>query len=61
MSTSFANPAVTLGRSLTDSFTGIRPLDVPGFIAAQLLTMLLVVISTALAGQHTVKSGTAEA
>lgn len=36
-STSFANPAVTLARSLTDSFTGIRPADVPGFLAAQLL------------------------
>jgi glycerol uptake facilitator-like aquaporin len=36
-STSFANPAVTVARSLTDTFTGIRPLDVPGFIVAQLL------------------------
>lgn len=35
-STSFANPAVTLARSLTDSFAGIRPADAPGFIAAQL-------------------------
>ena len=35
-STSFANPAVTLGRALTDSFAGIRGVDVPGFIAAQL-------------------------
>ena len=34
-STSFANPAVTLARSLTDTFTGIRPADVAGFIAAQ--------------------------
>lgn len=34
-STSFANPAVTVARSLTDSFAGIRPADVPGFIAAQ--------------------------
>lgn len=34
-STSFANPAVTLGRALTDTFAGIRPADVPGFIAAQ--------------------------
>ena len=38
-STSFANPAVTLARSLTDSFTGIRPLDVPGFIAAQCVAL----------------------
>ena len=35
-STSFANPAVTIARSLTDTFTGIRPVDVPAFIAAQL-------------------------
>ncbi len=36
-STSFANPAVTLARSLSDTFTGIRPIDVPGFMMAQLL------------------------
>jgi glycerol uptake facilitator-like aquaporin len=35
-STSFANPAVTLARSMTDTFSGIRPDDVPGFIVAQL-------------------------
>lgn len=35
-STSFANPAVTLARAFTDSFSGIRMLDVPAFIAAQL-------------------------
>ena len=35
-STSFANPAVTLARALTDTFAGIRPADAPGFIAAQL-------------------------
>jgi glycerol uptake facilitator-like aquaporin len=35
-STSFANPAVTLARALTNTFTGIRPADVPGFLAAQL-------------------------
>lgn len=34
-STAFANPAVTLARTLTDSFAGIRPMDAPGFIAAQ--------------------------
>lgn len=34
-STSFANPAVTLARSMSDSFAGIRPIDVPGFIVAQ--------------------------
>lgn len=36
-STSFANPAVALARAATDTFSGIRPVDVPGFIAAQLL------------------------
>ena len=36
-STSFANPAVTLARSLSDTFAGIRPLDVPSFVIAQLL------------------------
>jgi glycerol uptake facilitator-like aquaporin len=35
-STSFANPAVTLARSLTNTFAGIRPADAPGFIVAQL-------------------------
>jgi glycerol uptake facilitator-like aquaporin len=35
-STSFANPAVTLARSLTDTFSGIRPIDVPAFVGAQL-------------------------
>jgi glycerol uptake facilitator-like aquaporin len=36
-STSFANPAVTIARCLTDTFAGIRPIDVSAFIAAQLL------------------------
>ncbi len=35
-STSFANPAITIARSLSDSFAGIAPADVPGFIVAQL-------------------------
>lgn len=35
-STSFANPAVTIARSLTDSFSGIRPADVPYFVIAQI-------------------------
>jgi len=35
-STSFANPAVTLARAATDTFSGIRPADVAGFVAAQL-------------------------
>jgi glycerol uptake facilitator-like aquaporin len=34
-STSFANPAVTLARTMTDTFTGIRPADAPAFVAAE--------------------------
>ena len=40
-STSFANPAVTIARGLTDSFSGIRPDDVPAFIAAQVAGALV--------------------
>jgi glycerol uptake facilitator-like aquaporin len=36
-STSFANPAVTIARGFSDTFAGIRPVDVPGFVAAQLV------------------------
>jgi glycerol uptake facilitator-like aquaporin len=36
-STSFANPAVTIGRSLTDTFAGIAPASVPAFVLAQLV------------------------
>ncbi|MXW84597.1 MAG: aquaporin family protein [Boseongicola sp. SB0673_bin_14] len=36
-STSFANPAVAIARGFTDSFSGIRPMDVPGFVAAELV------------------------
>lgn len=39
-STSFANPAVALARAFTDSFAGIRPVDLPGFVVAQLLGAL---------------------
>ncbi len=40
-STSFANPAVAIARAFTDTFSGIRPLDLPGFIAAELCGALL--------------------
>jgi glycerol uptake facilitator-like aquaporin len=40
-STSFANPAVTIARSLTDTFAGIRPADVPGFVLAQFAGLAL--------------------
>jgi len=36
-STSFANPAVTIARAASDTFAGIRPIDVPGFILAQMI------------------------
>lgn len=39
-STSFANPAVTIARSLSDTFAGIAPGDAPGFVAAELLGAL---------------------
>jgi glycerol uptake facilitator-like aquaporin len=36
-STSFANPAITIGRAFTDTFAGIRPADAPAFLAAQFI------------------------
>jgi glycerol uptake facilitator-like aquaporin len=39
-STSFANPAVAIARAFTNTFSGIRPIDLPGFITAQLLGAL---------------------
>lgn len=46
-STSFANPAVALGRAFTNTFAGIRPIDLPGFMVAQVLGAM---IATALMG-----------
>lgn len=43
-STSFANPAITIARSLSDTFAGIRPADVPGFIAAQFIGALIALL-----------------
>jgi len=40
-STSFANPAITVARSLSDSFAGIAPADVPAFVIAQILGALM--------------------
>jgi glycerol uptake facilitator-like aquaporin len=40
-STSFANPAVTIGRAFTDTFAGIAPASVPGFVIAQLVGLLV--------------------
>jgi glycerol uptake facilitator-like aquaporin len=40
-STSFANPAVAIARAFTDTFSGIRPIDVPGFVLAEFLGAVL--------------------
>jgi glycerol uptake facilitator-like aquaporin len=40
-STSFANPAITIARALSDTFAGVRPENVPGFIAGQIVGALL--------------------
>jgi glycerol uptake facilitator-like aquaporin len=47
-STSFANPAVTIGRAFTDTFAGIAPASLPGFVAAQLIGALLGIVAVAL-------------
>lgn len=47
-STSFANPAITVVRSLSDSFAGIAPQDVPMFVVAQLAGAALALVATAL-------------
>jgi glycerol uptake facilitator-like aquaporin len=46
-STSFANPAVTIGRAFTDTFAGIAPASVPGFVAAQLVGGVVAVAAVA--------------
>jgi glycerol uptake facilitator-like aquaporin len=43
-STSFANPAVTVARSLTDTFAGIRPADVPGFLLGEAVGTIVAVL-----------------
>jgi len=45
-STSFANPAITVARCLTNTFSGIRPADAPGFIAAQLAGAVLALVAS---------------
>ena len=53
-STSFANPAVTLARAFTRTFAGIRPADVPGFVAAQLAgTTIALAVALVLNGRPT--------
>jgi arsenate reductase len=44
-STSFANPAITIGRTLSNTFAGIAPASVPGFVAAQLVGLVLAVLA----------------
>ncbi|MDQ3106558.1 MAG: aquaporin, partial [Actinomycetota bacterium] len=44
-STSFANPAVTAGRTLSDTFAGIEPASAPGFVAAQLIGLVVAVVT----------------
>jgi glycerol uptake facilitator-like aquaporin len=43
-STSFANPAVAIARAFTDTFAGIRPVDLPGFIMAEMIGALLAMV-----------------
>jgi glycerol uptake facilitator-like aquaporin len=43
-STSFANPAITIARSLSDTFAGIRPVDAPAFVIAQLAGALIALL-----------------
>jgi glycerol uptake facilitator-like aquaporin len=56
-STSFANPAVAIARSMTNTFAGIRPVDLPGFIAAELCGALaaLILMNWLLRGGPTVQ------
>ncbi|GAA1143005.1 glycerol uptake facilitator-like aquaporin [Kitasatospora gansuensis] len=51
-STSFANPAVTIGRAFTDTFAGIAPASLPGFLGAQLLGGALGLLLVALIFDH---------
>ncbi len=46
-STSFANPAVAIARALSDTFAGIRPADLPGFIAAECFGALIAMVLAA--------------
>lgn len=45
-STSFANPAVTIARALSDTFAGIRPVDVPGFLLGQAIGAAVAIVVT---------------
>ena len=62
-STCFANPAVAIARSLTDTFSGIRPLDVPWFIGAEIVgAIIAALLFRWLLGEDAVpRTGTARA
>ena len=51
-STSFANPAITLARALSDTFAGIAPADVPAFIAAQIAGALAALVAGSMIFAH---------
>jgi len=57
-STSFANPAITIGRSMSDTFSGIRPQDAPGFIGAQFVGAIVGLLVLRVLAQRTVTSVT---
>jgi glycerol uptake facilitator-like aquaporin len=54
-STSFANPAISVARSLSDTFSGIQPADLPGFVIAQLLGALAGLLIARTFQHHTFK------
>ena len=56
-STSFANPAVSIARALSNTFAGIRPLDVPPFIVAQFVGAIVAIyVCRSLLGDHSVRA-----
>lgn len=55
-STSFANPAVTIARQLTDTFAGIRPADTFGFMAAQIAGLAVVTLGLSLISRERVRN-----
>lgn len=59
-STSFANPAVTLARALTETFAGIRPDDVAGFVLAQLVGAVAGLLAASALDAHKAKAETAD-
>jgi arsenate reductase len=55
-STSFANPAVTIGRTITNTFAGIRPSSAPAFIAMQLIGGALAIVAISILYPHMAES-----